>query len=500
LFSKPTILSNNKRFNIRLSFSMLLPLNIYKSVLKKIIFALMALLFISCKLGPSHLQSVITIKLSAIQLISIVIIVVLVITIIIMFQTRRYLKLKQQQHITMHESDILRALIDNIPDFIYIKDTQSRFVVANKHTVQVLNAESPENIIGKTDFDFFPKKMAQKFFNDEQRIIKTKKPLINIEEEALDQKKRLITIATTKVPWYDRHGNILGIIGIGRNITKFKEIEKKLVEQTKHLQEVNILLEEKHEHINHQTEELTVQAENLRNLNLDLQKINNTKDKFVSIIAHDLKNPFNAIINFSELLTLKADPAITPKQMEMIKIINSSSKMAYSLLENLLYWGKSQSSSIPFNPAELNIGETIEEVIEFLEVSAVLKEITITNHSDPNLKTYADHDMVTTILRNLLSNAIKFTSKTGQITISSEIDDKFGYITISDTGIGISPKQIEELFVVNKEIYKGTSGEVGTGLGLILCKEFALRNGGDIIVKSEVRKGSSFILSLPLRP
>lgn len=478
---------------------MLFLLNNFKPLLKKIALVLIAILFFSCKLEQNYNPSFITIKLSLIQLIAVIVILVLLIAIIVIGQIKKFTKLKHQQNITSYESDILRALIDNMPDFIYIKDTQSRFIVANKHTVEVLNAGSPEKIIGKTDFDYFPKEMAQKFFNDEQKIIKTKKPLINIEEDAFDPNHKLITLATTKVPWYDRNGNILGIIGIGRNITKFKEIEKKLVDQTKHLQEINILLEEKHEHINHQAEELTVQAENLRNLNFDLQKINETKDKFVSIIAHDLKNPFNAIINFSELLTIKADPAISPKQLEMIKIINSSSKMAYSLLENLLYWGKSQSSTIPFNPTELNIGEIIEEVVEFHEVSAVLKEIAIIKNSDPNLKAYADHDMVTTILRNLVSNAIKFTSKNGEIKISSEVDDNYSYITVSDTGIGISPKQIEELFVVNKVIYKGTSGEIGTGLGLILCKEFAVRNGGNILVKSEVKKGSSFILSLPLR-
>jgi len=466
-------------------------------IVKKFKLVLISVLFVSCKLEQTTSQSVITVRLSLLQIVAVTIVIILAIAIIIMLLLRKYLALKQQQNVTTYESDILRTLIDNIPDFIYIKDEQSRFIVANKHTAKVVNAETTESLIGKTDFDYYPKKMAQKFFSDEQKIIKTRNPLINIEEEGLDQNQNKITIATTKVPWVDRYGHILGIIGIGRNITKFKEIEQELVDQTKHLQDVNILLEEKHEHINHQADELTAQAENLKQLNLDLQKINETKDKFVSIIAHDLKNPFNAIINFSELLVLKADPAINPKQLEMIRIINSSSKMAYSLLENLLYWGQSQNSTIPFRPSNLNISDVIKEVVEFHEVSAVLKNINIINNT-ADLSVYGDKDMITTILRNLISNAIKFTSKNGEIKILSEVDSTFAYITVSDTGVGISPEQMKALFISTKEIYKGTLGEAGTGLGLILCKEFALKNGGDITVKSEIKKGSSFILSLPL--
>jgi PAS domain S-box-containing protein len=405
---------------------------------------------------------------------------------------------KQQIDYKSYESHLLRALIDNMPDFIYIKDTQSRFVVANKHTARVMNAESPDKLIGKTDFDFYPKRLAEKFFKDEQRIMRTLKPLINNEEEIFDHRKNRIIIASTKVPWFDDNDKILGIIGIGRNITKFKEIEQQLINQTISLQEVNVLLEERNEHINHQAEELTSQAENLKQLNFDLQKINDTKDKFISIIAHDLKNPFNAIINFSELLILKVDPGLNPKQIEMIKIINSSSKMAYSLLENLLYWGKSQSSTIQFRPADLNLSDIINEVIEFHNVSAFLKNIAIVNDSPQCIMIFSDIDMVTTILRNLLSNAIKFTPKNGQIQISCTSDSSYAVVTVTDNGIGISPEQLEHLFDADKEIIKGTTGESGTGLGLLLCKEFAVKNGGDILVKSQIEKGSSFILSLPL--
>ena len=464
----------------------------------KTIIGFMLLFLSSCGIGQAGNYLAISITISVLQIIIIIVVVIGMISLFLFLHQKRLRLQKQSENNKTYELKILRALIDNMPDFIYIKDTQSRFIVANKHTANVVNANSPDDLIGKTDFDFYSKKMATKFFKDEQKIIKTKEPLINIEEDGLDTKKKKIIVSTTKVPWIDEEGNVLGTIGIGRNVTKFKEIELRLIEQAKHLNEINTLLEEKHEHINHQAEELTTQAENLKHLNDELHKINETKDKFISIIAHDLKNPFNAIINFSELLILQAEPEIKPKYLEMANIINSSSKMAFSLLENLLYWGKSQSSSIPFRPSALNMSEIITEAIEFQEVSAKLKDIAISNNAVPDLMVFADHEMLTTILRNLISNAIKFTPRNGEIKISSSIEAKFGIITVTDTGIGIAPKQLDELFLPNKEITKGTSGESGTGLGLLLCKEFALKNGGDILVKSEVGKGSSFILSLPL--
>jgi len=488
---------NNKRFNCTQLEKMLQQKKIHFTFAK--LTTVYFLFFLtSCKITQSSNTVITTIELSKVQAISIIIFGILAIVSLLYFLLNNYRSRKQREEYKSYESRILNALIDNMPDFIYVKDTQSRFILANKHTAHVVKAESPNDLIGKTDFDFYPKKMAQKFFKDEQKIIKTRKPLVNIEEDGLDIQNNKIIVSTTKVPWIDEDGKTLGTIGIGRDVTKFKEIELKLIEQAKHLNEINTLLEEKHEHINHQTEELTVQSENLKHLNDELHKINETKDKFISIIAHDLKNPFNAIINFSELLILKADSSTKPNQMEMMHIINSSSKMAYSLLENLLYWGKSQSSTIPFRPIKLDISDIISEVVEFLEVSAMLKDIIIVNDSASNLFVFSDQDMVTTILRNLLSNAIKFTDKNGQIKISSSIDHKFGIITVTDNGIGIPENELNQLFKSDKEITKGTSGESGTGLGLLLCKEFALKNGGDILVKSEPNKGSSFILSLPL--
>jgi PAS domain S-box-containing protein len=459
---------------------------------------ILVLLLNSCNSVTSGKSVNIHFQLSVFHFIGIILAIISILILHYFFKIKQNKLIRRKKLSYSDELYLLRTLIDNMPDFIYVKDLQSRFVVANQYLANMLKAGSTDNLIGKTDFDFFPKKMAQKYFNDEQLIIKDKIPLINIEEEALDKHKHKIIISTTKVPWLDREGNTLGIIGIGRNISDIKKIELKLLTQTEKLKGANTLLVEKHEKIQQQAEELVTQARNLKDLNEELQKINETKDKFISIIAHDLKNPFNAIINFSELLIIKDDGSIKPKQMEMIKIINSSSKLAFSLLENLLYWAKNQNASIPFNPSQINISDMIKEVVDFMEVSAKLKEIKLENESAPDVHVYADHNMITTILRNIISNAIKFTSKKGEITITTSVDNSLAYVTITDNGIGISNEQMNNLFSIDKETSRGTAGESGTGFGLVLCHEFAQHNRGAITVKSIQGKGSSFILSLPL--
>jgi len=440
-----------------------------------------------------------TINLSFVQLVLIILFIIAFMSLCSINRTKKARIRKQQENINNDESLLLRSLIDNLPDCIYIKDVYSRFLIANKQTADVMNAGTPENLIGKSDFDFYPKKMADKYYKDEQHIIHSKNSLINIQEESWDEQNRIITVSTTKVPWYDNDGNIGGIIGISRDITKNKNIEKELINQTENLREVNSLLTEQNEKIQQQAEELAMQADNFKELNRELQEINETKDKFISIIAHDLKNPFNAIINFSELIILKADTSIDAKYMGMVKIINCSSKMAYSLLENLLYWAKNQNASIAFFPIKLNLNDMVKEIIDFHEVSARLKNIIINCELEHDLQVFVDQNTVATILRNLISNAIKFTPKNGNVKIVISSDPVYAYITITDTGVGLSVKQLETLFIPEKEITKGTSGESGTGFGLVLCHEFARLNGGNIIAKSDIGKGSTFILSLPLR-
>jgi len=238
---------------------------------------------------------------------------------------------------------------------------------------------------------------------------------------------------------------------------------------------------------------------------VELHASNVTKDKFFSIIAHDLKSPFNSLLGFSEILNEKFDEYNTEKKKKLIGIIYQGLQNTYKLLENLLQWSLSQTGRILFNPVRINLYEKAKEICDLVNQSAQSKSIHLRNQIAPNIFVEADSDMLSTIIRNLLSNAIKYTYKSGKITIKTflvpdEKHIKFVGICITDTGIGI-PKDIQsKLFEIGENTsMPGTEDEKGTGLGLILCKGFVEKHGGKIWIESEVKKGASFFFTIPYK-
>ncbi len=230
-----------------------------------------------------------------------------------------------------------------------------------------------------------------------------------------------------------------------------------------------------------------------------LRELNATKDKFFSIIAHDLKNPFNDLMGFTQLLALNIEKYDKSKIEQFVKIIHQSSKLAYNLLENLLDWSRSQTGTLKFNPEKILINKLVDESIDLLESTAQNKNIQIYSEFDKGLSAFADKNMVKTIIRNLISNAIKYTNQGGHINIKSYSDNKVCKISVSDSGIGISEENIAKIFKIDESFSTiGTEREKGTGLGLILCKEFVEKNSGKLWVKSEPDKGSTFFFTLPL--
>ncbi|OFY48773.1 MAG: hypothetical protein A2Y87_03260, partial [Bacteroidetes bacterium RBG_13_46_8] len=225
----------------------------------------------------------------------------------------------------LDERNQLHTLIDNIPDSIYIKDRESRFIVANKKVATVMGT-TPEELVNKTDFNFYAHDLASQFYEDEQTIMRTLEPKINYEEPGLDEQGNRVIISTTKVPLVNKEGEVVGIVGMGRDITKTKRIEIQLRKRTEDLQETNTILEERQEEIQQQSEELSAQADNLRKINNELERLNRTKDKFFSIIAHDLRNPFHAIIGFSELLTKEYNTMDDQQRKGLLELINVSSE------------------------------------------------------------------------------------------------------------------------------------------------------------------------------
>ena len=395
------------------------------------------------------------------------------------------------------ERNILRAFIDNMPDRIYIKDKNGRFITGNEELIKVMKAGKVENIIGKTDYDFYPENMAEAFFNDDMEVIKSEKPIINKEESGWSEDGKDITVSTTKVPVTDNSGEITCLVGLGRDISKQKENEKKLIQQSEAIHEVNVLLEERQEEIQQQKEELEAQAENLREINQELERLNRTKNRFFSIIAHDLKNPFHAISGFAMLISSSFDEMKDKRKLEIIEMIKTSSENAYNLLENLLHWARSQTNAIKYNPVTTNLKELIEQNLYFLKMSSESKNLNIQTNITP-CQAYIDHQMINTVIRNLLSNAVKFSNNNGTIIVSCKPEKDQILIKIEDNGIGISPEDLERLFKIDQYYSTtGTEGETGTGLGLIICKEFVEKNKGKITVESNVGKGTIFSVYLP---
>ncbi len=232
--------------------------------------------------------------------------------------------------------------------------------------------------------------------------------------------------------------------------------------------------------------------------NTRLSELNATKDKLFSIIAHDLKNPFNSILGFSELLNRRMKDE-TDKNTQFVRIIHKSAQNAYQLLENLLEWSRSQRGQINYITEKLELYLLVEENIILHKHLADEKQITIVNAVKVNSLIFADNNTISTVIRNLISNAIKFTHQNGNITIwNSETSDGMVELHIRDTGVGMSETQISQLFKIDKSNSTiGTNKEKGTGLGLILCKEFVEQNRGTLTVESEIDKGSLFTVSLP---
>lgn len=244
--------------------------------------------------------------------------------------------------------------------------------------------------------------------------------------------------------------------------------------------------------------ERKLSAEALEKSELFLKELNATKDKFFSIIAHDLKSPFNSIVGFSDLLKEDARNLDVKDIEYYASIINSAANQTLQLLDNLLHWARMQQGRMDFEPHNLLLREITSEVFDLLTEAAHQKNILMKNSIPEMVIIKADENMTKTTIRNLVSNALKFTRPGGSVEISAKFTDSEILVSVSDTGIGISKENIGKLFDIGSSYTtRGTGNEKGTGLGLILCKEFVEKHGGRIWVESAIGKGSRFTFSLP---
>lgn len=361
------------------------------------------------------------------------------------------------------ESDLLQSLMDNIPDTIYFKDLECRFVRINHAQAKMLGLNDPKEAIGKQDADFFDLQHSEIAKQDELHLMQTGIAVEN-KEERIKTALGWRWFTATKVPLRDSGGRIVGLAGVSRDITAFKEMEN-----------------------------------TFRESESELKRINAEKDKLFSVIAHDLRSPFNSFLLIAEMFVEEEYGLSEAEKNDLARTLYKTAYNVSDLLENLLEWSRLQRNMAQAHLKKLHVNSVIEQNLEHFSVSLSNKELELIKDFSQNDLALADENMLGSVLRNLISNAIKFTARGGTITIRTfELENGNTAIEISDTGIGIPESLMQKLFTVETKGRKGTEEEPSSGLGLILVKEFIDKMNGKLSVSSLVGKGTSFMIELPV--
>jgi PAS domain S-box-containing protein len=523
----------------------------------------------------------------------------------------------------IREQQLQQYFMDYLPDSIYFKDLNSRFIKANKATLTKMGLSSLDELIGKTDFDIFNSEHAQIARRDEEEIIKNKISIINKIEKETWRDGKITWASTTKVPLIDKDNNVYGTFGITRDITELRKAENikdvlfKISSAVTSQMKISELYEFIHKAISelmpadnfyiamyHQdtdtvsfpywvdevdpkpgeqkaerglteyvlrkgctqliTEELDIQLRKAGETSLlgeptkiwlgvpliveektigvivvqdyndpltygeeekeiltyiseqialaidkkyneekiieyseNLKELNASKDKFFSIISHDLKSPFYGLLGLTRMIVEEYESMSETEVRTYLKIIKESTESTYKLIENLFEWSRLESGKMKYNPALQNMFTIVEDTRILLNQNARMKNINLRNKLGHESFVFGDDTMLQSLVQNLISNAIKFTPNGGSIEISENRFDAYIEYIVSDTGVGIRENDLEKLFRIDMSFTtKGTNQEKGTGLGLALCKEIVNIHGGEISVKSLLGKGTNIIFTL----
>lgn len=360
-----------------------------------------------------------------------------------------------------------RSLFENLPDVFYRLDRAGHLLLVSPSITPFLGY-TPEEAIGlhvATEIFVYPEQ-----WEDFQLFMEADGHLENFEI-LLKRKDGSFEWGSANAQWYtDHEGNIAGFEGIIRDISIRKQAEI----------------------------ELLVAHDELQKTNAQLQELNASKDKFFSIISHDLRSQFATLLGFTEIIEDRIETYSPTRLKELIKKLKNSAEQLYELFENLLTWSRMQRGAMRHNPKKLPLFVLAEANLKMMQPKAELKQIELKNSVAKEIQAYADSGMVNTVIRNLLSNALKFTDSGGIITIAATAQEQQIEMLIADTGHGIDEKARDLLFRIDKTYTTtGTAGEHGTGLGLILCQELVEKNGGRIWVESETGKGTTFFFTMP---
>ena len=352
----------------------------------------------------------------------------------------------------------LRSVLNATQESVYMFDREGRFIISNATGVKRLSRTSEKELIGHYFGEFMNQDLAHERHEKLEQVFVTGN-LIEFEDE-----RSGMIFHHSFFPVF-KNDKVAYVVTYSTNITERKKAEIELKESKAQLLELIA-----------------------------------TKDKFFNIVAHDLKNPFTSLLGSSELLYKNIHQMERESIRELALVLNDSAKGGYAILQNLLDWSRSQTGLINYKPECIHLNKVIEDNISNLQLQAFSKEIKLHNNTKEKIIIVSDRNMINTILRNLIGNAVKYTHRRGRVRI--EANNKSGKVLISvkDTGIGISKEEIEKLFRLDSKFSNpGTANELGTGLGLKLCMEFAEKMGGSIHVESIQNEGSNFVLTFPAR-
>jgi len=372
---------------------------------------------------------------------------------------------KQAEKALLESQKYARSVIECSLDMIITVNKERKIVEFNHAATQVFGYQQDE-VVGQNIGMLYA---SPEESLEIQRLMQQHGQLVR---EVMNRRKdgEIFPCLLSASTLYDAAGKAVGVMGISRDITDVKKAQAELLAAHNELKEKNA----------------------------QLRELNASKDRFFSIISHDLKNPFSVLLGFAELLALNIDRYDRDRIRNLAQRLFASANRLYALLENLLTWSKIQRGLMDCVPKPLQLHEIAAENVELFLPQAEKKLISLRNEIAEQALAYADESMVNTIFRNLISNAIKFTAAGGSVTISSASQrDGFIEVIVSDTGVGIPVEMLPRLLKLDAQYtHIGTAGEEGTGLGLILCRELVEQNGGSIWVESKPGKGSTFHFTL----
>ncbi len=363
-----------------------------------------------------------------------------------------------------NERNLLGTLMDNIPDAIYFKDRQSRFARISKAQAKKFGLDSPDQAIGKTDFDIFTEEHARQAFDDEKQIIETGVPVVAQVEKETWADRPETWVSTTKMPLRNSDGEIIGTFGISRNITKLKQMEKALEKHTAAIEQANADLEERNQQL----------------------------DEFTYAASHDLQEPLRKLIAFSDILREDMQEGNEDDIERDLNVLTSASRRMQSLIQGLLAFSRSGRQDMDIEHVPLD--DVIDIALEALEIRVEETKGRIVRETMPRI--HGDKMLLALVYQNLIGNALKFHGETPpQIELTAENKEDHWLLGVRDNGIGMKPQYGEQIFSPFKRLH-GRDKYEGTGIGLAICRKIVERHGGRIWVESELGKGAYFRFSI----